>query len=166
MLRSRCTALGQRARRACSTSDPFATLGIQRTATSDEVKAAFLERAKEVHPDAAMARGVSERAATDNFKSLAAAHDLLRDPARRAAWERGGKDAAIASDAAATEAARTVARWERRARERAQRRRTLPSGRQLLVLLGAAVGVSGLIELSKLSSRARAASGESGAHGD
>jgi curved DNA-binding protein CbpA len=158
--------LGRRAWRACSTSDPFATLGISRTATSEEVKAAFRERAKEVHPDAAMARGVSEDVANHNFKSLAAAHDLLRDPARRAAWERGGKDAAMASDAAATEAARTVARWERRARERRRRRRTLPSGRQLLALLGAAVGVSGVIELSKLSVRGRAASDDSGAHGD
>ena len=94
---------------------------------------------------------------TKQEEDRAAALEASLTPAHRAA---------MASDAAATEAARTVARWERRARERRRRRRTLPSGRQLLALLGAAVGVSGVIELSKLSVRGRAASDDSGAHGD
>lgn len=63
--------------------DPFAVLGIARSADEAIVRAAFRLRALEAHPDRA---GVTS---TRRMQSVTAAHALLTDPRARARWEAG-----------------------------------------------------------------------------
>lgn len=63
-------------------SDPYATLGLERTASDSEVKAAYRRAAKKAHPDAP---GGSREA----FLSVKAAYELLRDPDRRRRLDQG-----------------------------------------------------------------------------
>ncbi|NYZ11251.1 J domain-containing protein [Azospirillum sp. RWY-5-1] len=69
--------------------DPYQTLGVARTATSDEIKKAYRKLAKEHHPDRKPdAPGNEER-----FKEVSAAYAILSDPEKRARYDRGEIDA-------------------------------------------------------------------------
>ncbi|MEU5263298.1 J domain-containing protein [Amycolatopsis sp. NPDC021455] len=61
--------------------DPYAVLGVAATATDRELAAAFRRRVREVHPDAPGGDG-------DRFAAVVAAYELLRDPRRRAEFDR------------------------------------------------------------------------------
>lgn len=63
----------------------YRALGVGRSATAEELKAAFRERAKLFHPD----QGGPE-ADEDRFRDLVEAYDVLRDPARRRAYDESG----------------------------------------------------------------------------
>jgi len=63
--------------------DPYAVLGIASTATGDEVTAAYRHQARRHHPDVSRDPDAERRMAEIN-----AAWGLLREPARRAAWDR------------------------------------------------------------------------------
>jgi DnaJ-class molecular chaperone len=69
--------------------DPYATLGVQRTATADDIKAAFRKLAKKHHPDLNPGNKTSEA----KFKAASAANELLSDPEKRARFDRGEIDA-------------------------------------------------------------------------
>ena len=149
-----------------SPPNPYAILGIKISSSPKEIRLAYLAKAKVEHPDAALLRGEDAVAeATRRFKNLNAAHEVLRDPSRRAEWDRraaafsaGAADmtAAVAAADAAAQArgASREARWTKRAEERRLRRATLPSRRVVLALFAAAVAVSGTIELSKAANAA------------
>lgn len=62
--------------------DPYETLGLSRTATADEIKSAYRKLAKKHHPDLG---GDPEK-----FKELNEAHDILRDPNKKAHFDSGG----------------------------------------------------------------------------
>ena len=62
-------------------SDPFAVLGIARSADDAIVRAAHRLRALEVHPDRAGAWS------TSRMQAVTAAYTLLSDPQRRRMWE-------------------------------------------------------------------------------
>jgi len=64
--------------------DPYAVLGVARTASDREIKQAFRQLARECHPDVA---GTDAEAAR-RFKAVRAAYELLSDPARRARHDR------------------------------------------------------------------------------
>ncbi len=70
--------------------DPYGVLGVARTATADEIRRAFRDGAKKSHPDL----HPGDAAAEARFKALAAANDLLSDPDKRAAFDRGEIDGA------------------------------------------------------------------------
>ena len=70
-------------------SDPYKTLGVTRSASEDDIRAAYRALAKRYHPD--LNAGRPE--AAERFKTVAAAYDLLSDPARRARFDRGEIDA-------------------------------------------------------------------------
>ena len=69
--------------------DPYAALGVAKSATQDEIRKAYKKIAKASHPD--LNPGDAKAAA--RFKAAAAAHDLLKDPEKRARFDRGEIDA-------------------------------------------------------------------------
>lgn len=68
--------------------DPYAALGVSRTATDAEIKKAYRKIARTDHPDL-----TDDPAAHERFKAASAAYDLLRDPEQRARFDRGEIDA-------------------------------------------------------------------------
>ena len=72
-----------------STWDPYATLGLGRTATADEIRRAYRTLAKELHPDVRP----NDKQAEERFKRATAAFNLLSDPAAKSRFDRGEIDA-------------------------------------------------------------------------
>jgi molecular chaperone DnaJ len=68
-------------------ADYFDVLEVSRTASDDEVKAAYRKLAMRWHPD----RNNGSKEAEEKFKELTEAYDVLRDPHKRAAYERYGE---------------------------------------------------------------------------
>jgi DnaJ-class molecular chaperone len=70
-------------------TDPYQTLGVPKTATQDDIRAAFRKLAKKHHPDL----NPGNAAAETRFKAASSANDLLSDPETRAKFDRGEIDA-------------------------------------------------------------------------
>jgi molecular chaperone DnaJ len=68
-------------------SDFYTTLGIGRTASDDEIKQAYRKLAMQFHPD----RNGGSKEAEEKFKAITEAYDVLRDPQKRAAYDRYGE---------------------------------------------------------------------------
>ena len=64
--------------------DPYAALGLTRSATPDDIRSAYHSAARRFHPDANPNPGAS-----DEFKLVAEAYAILTDPARRSAYDAG-----------------------------------------------------------------------------
>jgi DnaJ-class molecular chaperone len=62
--------------------DLYAILGLNSTASQDEIKKAFRQKASEFHPD----RNTSEFAPA-KFRAVRQAYDVLSDPAAREAYD-------------------------------------------------------------------------------
>ncbi|MBW6506855.1 MAG: DnaJ domain-containing protein [Rhodobacteraceae bacterium] len=71
------------------TNDPYATLGVKKTATEDEIKKAYRKIARASHPDL----NPDDKTAEARFKAASLAYDLLKDPETRARFDRGEIDA-------------------------------------------------------------------------
>ena len=69
-------------------ADPYATLGIARTASEADIKKAYRKLAKELHPD----RNKNNPKATERFSAATNAYDLLSDKDKRARFDRGEID--------------------------------------------------------------------------
>ncbi len=69
--------------------DPYAELGVSKTADADEVRKAFRKLAKKLHPD----QNPNDKPAEERFKRVSAAFDILSDPEKRARYDRGEIDA-------------------------------------------------------------------------
>ena len=69
--------------------DYYELLGVQRGADDASIKAAYRRLAKEHHPD--RHNGCSDKEA--QFKAINEAYDILKDPQKRAAYDRFGKAA-------------------------------------------------------------------------
>lgn len=69
-------------------SDPYATLGVNRSATEQEIKSAYRKLAKEFHPD----RNKDNPKAAEKFSQATKAYDLLSDKDKRAQFDRGEID--------------------------------------------------------------------------
>jgi DnaJ-class molecular chaperone len=69
--------------------DPYAALGVKKTASQEEIKKAYKRIARDSHPDL----NPDDPAAEGRFKAASAAWDLLKDPEKRARFDRGEIDA-------------------------------------------------------------------------
>lgn len=66
--------------------DFYEVLGVSRSASSEEIKKAYRKKAKELHPD----RNSDNPNAEAQFKEANEAYDALKDPDRKAAYDRFG----------------------------------------------------------------------------
>lgn len=62
----------------------YEALGVSRSASADDIRAAFRRIARECHPD----RHPGDAARERRYRAAAAAYDVLSDPARRASYDR------------------------------------------------------------------------------
>ncbi len=69
--------------------DPYAALGVAKTATQDAIRKAYKKIARESHPDL----NPGDPKAEAKFKAAASAYDLLKDADKRARFDRGEIDA-------------------------------------------------------------------------
>jgi molecular chaperone DnaJ len=68
-------------------ADFYLTLGVGRDASDDEIKRAYRKLAMTYHPD----RNNGSREAEEKFKEITEAYDVLRDPNKRATYDRFGE---------------------------------------------------------------------------
>lgn len=68
-------------------ADYFEVLEVSRTASDDEIKSAYRKLAMRWHPD----RNSGSKESEEKFKELTEAYDVLRNPQKRAAYERYGE---------------------------------------------------------------------------
>jgi molecular chaperone DnaJ len=113
-------------------TDYYATLGVARGASADEIKRAYRKLARKHHPDV----NPGDKGAEEKFKQLSAAYDVLSDKEKRSLYDefgveglRGGFD---------PEQARAYKRWsEDRAASGAAREQDIPSDFDFGDLFGA-----------------------------
>ena len=68
-------------------ADYYATLEVERTASDDDIKKAYRRLAMKWHPD----RNGGSKDSEEQFKLITEAYDVLRDPQKRAAYDRYGE---------------------------------------------------------------------------
>src|SRR3954453_8325054 len=68
-------------------ADFYSVLGVARGASDDEIKKAYRKLAMTYHPD----RNGGSKEAEEKFKEITEAYDVLRDPQKRAAYDRYGE---------------------------------------------------------------------------
>ena len=68
-------------------ADFYAVLNVSREATDDEIKQSYRRLAMQWHPD----KNGGSKDAEDKFKTISEAYDVLRDPQKRAAFDRYGE---------------------------------------------------------------------------
>jgi curved DNA-binding protein len=85
--------------------DPYTALGVSRTASQDEIKAAYRKLARKHHPDV----NPGDKKAEDRFKEVSAAHEIVGDAKKRALFDEFGAEGL--RDGFDVEQARTAKRW-------------------------------------------------------
>src|ERR671916_2333127 len=68
---------------ATSVRDPYRTLGVDKKASSEEIKKAYRKLARQYHPD----RNPGNAKAEARFKEVSEAYDVLSDPSRRREYD-------------------------------------------------------------------------------
>src|SRR3954468_1904479 len=67
--------------------DPYAVLGVSKTATADDLKKAYRKLAKKLHPD----HNPGDKKAEERFKEVSSAFEILGDPKKRALFDEFGE---------------------------------------------------------------------------
>jgi DnaJ-class molecular chaperone len=76
-------------------NDPYEVLGLAKTAAPEEIRKAYRQLAKKLHPDL----NPGDKHAEERFKEVSAANDLLSDPDKRRQYDAGEIDASGAEKA-------------------------------------------------------------------
>jgi molecular chaperone DnaJ len=68
-----------------SRPDYYATLGVEKKASQEEIKKAYRKLARQYHPD----RNPGDKQAEERFKEISQANDILSDPEKRKQYDSG-----------------------------------------------------------------------------
>jgi len=68
--------------------DYYKILGVSKTANADEIKKAYRKLAVKYHPD----KNAGNKAAEEKFKEISEAHEVLKDPDKRAKYDELGEN--------------------------------------------------------------------------
>src|ERR1022692_3556763 len=71
---------------ATQTKDYYATLGVKKSASTEEIRKAFRKLARKYHPDV----NPGDKSAEEKFKALSEANDVLSDPKKRKIYDQVG----------------------------------------------------------------------------
>ncbi len=74
--------------RTSTPRDPYEVLGVERNASEQQIKKAFRQLARELHPDV----NAHDPQAEEKFKEAAEAYEILSDSERRATYDRYGHE--------------------------------------------------------------------------
>src|ERR1700681_3284290 len=69
-----------------ATKDYYATLGVKKNASADEIRKAFRKLARKYHPDV----NPGDKGAEEKFKAMSEANDVLSDPKKRKIYDQLG----------------------------------------------------------------------------
>ncbi|MGA9549738.1 MAG: J domain-containing protein [Rhodomicrobium sp.] len=69
-------------------ADPYKTLGVEKSATEEDIRKTYKKLAKKHHPDL----NPGDKEAEERFKNISAAYALLNDPEKRRAFDAGEID--------------------------------------------------------------------------
>lgn len=87
---------------ATATKDYYGTLGVKKSASTEEIRKAFKKLARKYHPDL----NPGNKASEEKFKTLSEANDVLSDPKKRKVYDQLGFYSDQIDPAAAEAAAR------------------------------------------------------------
>src|SRR3974377_1162498 len=68
------------------TKDYYATLGVKKAASADDIRKAFRKLARKYHPDV----NPGDKSAEEKFKAISEANDVLSDPKKRKIYDQLG----------------------------------------------------------------------------
>ena len=106
--------------------DYYELLGVEKTATAEEMKKAYRKKAVQFHPD----KNPGNKEAEEMFKKVSHAYEVLSDADKRAAYDRYGSAAAgVGATAAVTARTCVMILRSRSKRRRAAWKKKFRSGR-------------------------------------